>query len=419
VKYEYDKDGRVTKMTDGTGETINTYDELERPTESKDGHGNIVKYEYNLANDPTKITYPNTKAVTRTYDKAGRLEKLSDWNSKETKFAYDQDSDLTTTTFPSETSDEDKYVYNDVDQLSESTMKKSTETIASLVYTRDNAGQVKTITSKGLPGEEKPAYEYDKNNRLTKGGTTAYEYDAANNPTKLGTNTYKYNNADQLESGTGAKYTYNEVGQRTKTTPETGPATTYGYDQAGNLTTVERPKEGEVAKIEDTYAYNGADLRVAQTISGTTSYLAWDMAEELPLLLNDGTNSYIYGLGDLPTEQINNSTGTTLYLHHDQQGSTRVLTGSTGKAEATCTYDAYGNQTGHRHRHGATWLRRPIHKLRHRAHLPPCPCLRSRHGTVPERRSGSRDYECALQLRRRQRDEPCRSDRPCGSSSAN
>jgi RHS repeat-associated protein len=46
-------------------------------------------------------------------------------------------------------------------------------------------------------------------------------------------------------------------------------------------------------------------------------------------------------------EQINNTTGTVTYLHHDQQGSTRLLTGSTGKTEATFTYDAYGNQTGH------------------------------------------------------------------------
>ncbi len=44
-------------------------------------------------------------------------------------------------------------------------------------------------------------------------------------------------------------------------------------------------------------------------------------------------------------EQISSS-GTVTYLHHDQQGSTRVLTGSTGKAEATFTYDAYGNTTG-------------------------------------------------------------------------
>ena len=75
VKYEYDADGDRTKMVDGTGTTNYTYDELDRLTESKDGHGDTVKYEYDLANEQTKITYPNTKSVTRAYDKDGRLEK--------------------------------------------------------------------------------------------------------------------------------------------------------------------------------------------------------------------------------------------------------------------------------------------------------------------------------------------------------
>ncbi len=345
IKYEYDADGDRTKMTDGTGTTIYEYDQLDRLTVSKDGHGDIVKYEYNLDNQPTKITYPNGKNVTRTYDKAGRLESVSDWLEHTTKFGYDADSDLITTTFPTATSDVDKYVYNAADQMTEVKMTKSTETLASLVYARENVGQVKTITSKSLPGEEKPGYTYDENNRLTKGGATAYEYDSANNPTKIGSGKYVYDKASELETGPSLKYTYNELGERTKTTPTTGPATTYGYDQSGNLISVNRPEEGATPKIEDAYAYDGTSLRASQTIKGTTSYLAWDTSEEL--LLYDGTNDYIYGPGGIPIEQINNSTGAVLYLHHDQQGSTRLLTGSTGKTEATFTYDAYGNQTGH------------------------------------------------------------------------
>ena len=46
-------------MTDGTGTTTYEYDQLDRLTVSKDGHGDVVKYEYNLDNQPTKITYPN------------------------------------------------------------------------------------------------------------------------------------------------------------------------------------------------------------------------------------------------------------------------------------------------------------------------------------------------------------------------
>jgi hypothetical protein len=46
-------------------------------------------------------------------------------------------------------------------------------------------------------------------------------------------------------------------------------------------------------------------------------------------------------------EQINNTTEKVQYLHHDQAGSTRLITDSTGTVEGSYTYDAYGNQTGH------------------------------------------------------------------------
>lgn len=55
---------------------------------------------------------------------------------------------------------------------------------------------------------------------------------------------------------------------------------------------------------------------------------------------------YVYGPSKTSIEQINNSTGTVLYLHHDQQGSIRLLTGSTGTVVGSTTFDAYGNKTG-------------------------------------------------------------------------
>jgi RHS repeat-associated protein len=68
------------------------------------------------------------------------------------------------------------------------------------------------------------------------------------------------------------------------------------------------------------------------------------MTEGLPLILSDTTNSYIYGPDGLPVEQIS-SGGTVTYLHHDQQGSTRLLTGTTGTVTGKCTYGAYGTST--------------------------------------------------------------------------
>ena len=54
---------------------------------------------------------------------------------------------------------------------------------------------------------------------------------------------------------------------------------------------------------------------------------------------------YVYGPDETSIEQVNNSTGAVDYLHHDQQGSTRVLTGSTGKSEGKCSYGAFGTPT--------------------------------------------------------------------------
>jgi RHS repeat-associated protein len=345
VKYEYDEDNNRTGMWDGTGKSTYTYDQLDRLTHLVNGHGESIGFEYDLDNEQTKLTYPNKNIVTRGYDADGRLQTVTDWLGHQTKLTYDPDSNLTATTFPAETNNQDKYSYNEADQMSEVAMAKGTETLASLIYARDNDGQLKRATSKGLPGEGTTAYAYDEDNRLTDAGGTAYEYDAANSPTKIGANTYAYDDANELEkTGTGTTYAYNEAGQRIKATPS-GSATTYGYNQAGDLTSVERPAEGKIPAISDTYAYDGNGLRASQTISGSTTYMAWDPIENLPLLLSDGTNSYIYGPESLPIEQINNSQGKVLYLHHDQQGSTRMLTGSTGANEAAMTYDGYGNTT--------------------------------------------------------------------------
>ena len=52
----------------------------------------------------------------------------------------------------------------------------------------------------------------------------------------------------------------------------------------------------------------------------------------------------MYGHSNLAVEQI--SSGDTVeYLHHDQAGSTRLLTGSTGTVSGKCTYSAYATPT--------------------------------------------------------------------------
>jgi RHS repeat-associated protein len=55
-------------------------------------------------------------------------------------------------------------------------------------------------------------------------------------------------------------------------------------------------------------------------------------------------DAFVYGRDDLPIEQINKSAGAVTCLHHDQAGSTRLLTGSTGSATGKCC-SPYGTPT--------------------------------------------------------------------------
>ncbi len=350
VTYEYNKDSLVKKMTDGTGTTENTWDKLDRLEKYKSGAGKTVEYSYNLDNEPKKIVYPNGKSVIREYDGDGRLESVTDWNSHVTSFKYNADSELEKIVFPSGTEEEDTYSYDKDDQMTEAAMKGPLgSNLGKLVYERDGDEQLKKTTTTTLPGPATIEDKYDGDNRLTEDNALAYEYDKANDPTKiLGSGPYTYNEADQLKEGPTAKYGFNEDGQRTKTEPKSGePATIYGYDQAGNLSTIERAEGPKQTEIKDSYTYNGNNLRQKQTINGTTTNLTWDTAEELPLILSDETNSYIYGPENTPIEQIAESGGTTLYLHHDQQGSTRLLTSSAGVAEGAYTYNPYGTTLEH------------------------------------------------------------------------
>ncbi len=344
VEYEYNPNGQLLGMSDGTGTTSYTYNQLGQLAETKDGHGDKVAYHYDLAGEITQITYPNGKTVKYSYDKAGRMSSLTDWLSHTTSFSYTPDSQPSVMTFPEASGDSDHYTYNRTGQLHETKMLKGSETLASIAYKLDSDSQVTKETQTGLPGEATTEYGYTTNEQLESAGSSSYEYDPAGNPTKNAGTTGTFTAADELTKAGTTSYSYNEVGQRTKTTPGTGPATTYSYNQAGELTSVKRPEEGAIPKIEDTYTYDGNNLRASETIKGSTKHLAWQLTGSLPLLLSDGSNSYIYGPEELPIEQINTEEHTT-YLHHDQQGSTRLLTSESGAVTGKCSYSTYGIPT--------------------------------------------------------------------------
>lgn len=130
-------------------------------------------------------------------------------------------------------------------------------------------------------------------------------------------------------------YTYDAEGNRTRATAD-GVTTTYTYDQANRLTGV----DGAIS-----YAYDGDGMRTDKTIGSTTRHLAWDDSSLLPLLLDDGAGSFVYGPSGEPVEQITGSSAS--FLLQDQQHSTRLLTDTAGSVLGTYTYDPWGVVISH------------------------------------------------------------------------
>jgi RHS repeat-associated protein len=88
------------------------------------------------------------------------------------------------------------------------------------------------------------------------------------------------------------------------------------------------------------YTYDGDGLLASRTSNNSTRQYAWAGAA----LLTDGPTSFIYGPGGLPIEQIG-ADGTPLFLHHDQLGSTRLVTDSGGAVQEALNYTPYGAAT--------------------------------------------------------------------------
>ena len=345
VSFSYDNDGQRLSMSDGTGQTSYTYDSLHRLSQSINGAGQQVKYLYDLAGHLASLTYPGgTNTVSRTYDADGRLLTVADWLGHSTSFGYDANSNLITETYPNTT--KATLTYNAVDQLTgitDTTGRKNT-TFLSLAYGRDPIGQ---MTSEGPQ-----TYGYDVVNRVKTNvngsTTTTYGYDNGDNLASISlsgstTATLAYDVAHQLQTYTKMNgstlvqkltYAYDSDGNRTSATDQNSVVTSYGWDQANRLISY-----GATAS----YAYDGDGLRMKKTLSGSSEAFVWDTAEGLPLIIQDGSTSYVSGPGGLPLEQISGTT--VFYYHQDQLGNTRALTDSSGATAATYSYDPYGNVT--------------------------------------------------------------------------
>jgi RHS repeat-associated protein len=352
--FTYTPDGLVQTATSAAGTATYGYNPDAELTSLVNGAGLGLSYAYNPDGELTSLTYPNGEAVTYGYNDAGNETSLTDWLGNTTSFGYDPAGRLTSTTFPNGVTEATSYDKDS--QVSSVSATAANTSLASFSYTRNADEEVTQEQDTGTPGPSTTSYNYDPLKRVTAAGPSSYTYDPASNLTTGPAGAAQaFDPAGQLcwsaanpPSGStcsapppgATTYSFNQEGQRTGSTTPAGTST-YSWGQAGQLTSATTPSGSA------SYTYGAGGLLASRAQGGQSAGFVWDPVEgpSAPLLVDDGTNYYIYGPDSLPAEQIPVSSGAPSYYVHDQLGSTRLLTSASGATERAWSYNAWGDPT--------------------------------------------------------------------------
>lgn len=349
VSYTYNPDGQRSTMTDDTGTTTYTYDRAGQLSSVTDGNGDHIGYGHDPAGRTTTLTYPDGRVVSYTYNGTGQMDTLTDHaGGQSTTFGYNADGVLRSTSLPN--GDTIALSLDATDLPTETSLTDTdSNTLATIKDSYDAAGRISTQTDGGSLQAGTTDYGYNSLDQLTSatntttGTAASYGYDEAGNPTTLDTATQTFDDSDQLQTstttGSQTAYTYDDAGNRTHS-----GNTTYTYNAADELATATTPA-GAVS-----YTYTGDGTRSSKTTpDGHTIHYTYNPASAVPELLTDGTTDYLYGPTGAPLASgpSSSTSSPTNYFLTDTIGSTRALTDANGQVTGTYTYSPYGQVTHH------------------------------------------------------------------------
>ena len=326
--FTYDAMGNITSSTDKNGNTTQyIYDDSYNLVETIDALGTSAHFEYDAMGNLTKTTLHRVDAQDKVdelevtvyeYDGRGLTTKKIDALGNVTVYEYDGNGNLAAETDANGYKTE--YTYNALDLVTSINYNG----VKDVKYVYNAAGDLVQMTDwLGTTTFEVDLLHQLKSVTDHKGNVVTYDYDSVGNQTAI-----------HYPDGTTAAYDYDLVKNQTKATECDGSETTYTYDGMGRVTEMRYPNGwveyytydsmGRLLAVNDTHPSE----KPAKTQKHTYRYDA------------NGNMTYEYMRGN-GTGQAKNETLYTydalnrLITAHDNYGnSTRVY-----------TYDSLGNLT--------------------------------------------------------------------------
>ncbi|MEV7618077.1 DUF6531 domain-containing protein, partial [Streptomyces sp. NPDC089799] len=385
IEYTYNTNSDVIRVTDDAGNwTSLNYVNYASVTDITDASG-TTKFIWG-AGGIASIEYPGgAKSTTYGYDAQSRLTSAKDALGNTTTYSYTSAGKLQSETTP--LGKTTSYTYDDAGNRVAVTNPLG----ATTTFTYNASGKPLTVTDpRGIqdgidPADFTTTYTYDGKDRLTSvrapnGKTLTNTYDSAGNLTKSTdaagrVTTYTYDNANRLTSTTapgGAKTTtgYDSMGHVIARTDATGAKTTYTYDVAGRVVSMTTPRgnaEGaDPAEFTWTYGYDKAGNQTSVTDpGGRTTATAYDTSSR-PVSVTDPlgnvtkttydktgnvvgttdelgkTTSFVFDAANRLTS-VKDPNGSTLSYGYDADGN-RVSETSPLGFKTTYAYDGAGRQ---------------------------------------------------------------------------
>jgi len=354
--YTYDLSGRPLSMLDATGTSTVAYDLVGNMVSETNGAGATVGYGYDDVGQLTSIEYPGNRTVDYTYDAAGQMTSLTDWSGNVTSFAWTVNGQLQGQTDPNGVTQTN--TFDAAGQLASIATADGAGVLASFGYGYDAAGQLIATDTVLNGGTVDHDYGYDPLGQLasvdeTPGVGSPSSVPIAASPAGLltstvGSATLSYNSAQQVTTlvpsvGAETTFAFDARGSRTSSTVaatqyEPSKTTSFAYTASGALASVTTPT------VTVDYTSDARRLRQSRTVGTETQQFTWSNVGGLPLLLDDGSHSYLYGPTSTPVTQVDDVTGEVEYLHADLLGTPRLITDDAGDAVGSVSFDAFGNR---------------------------------------------------------------------------